>query len=109
VPSGPNTGPNTRIPVYRNAIDTTYGFTIKTADASTVDTLTEELISYSGLSDPTDRLFAFWSPTSSYYGWEYGLHTPEQFTALRDAFATSPLWKVIFAEGGSVLFEYTGS
>ena len=109
VPSGPNTGPATRVSVYRDTIDTTYGFTIKNTGASTVDTLTEELISYSGLSDPTDRLYAVWSPTSSYYGWEYGLHTPEQFTALRDAFAVSPLWKVIFSEGGSVLFEYTGS
>ena len=50
-----------------------------------------------------------WSPTSSYYGWEYGLHTPEQFIAMRDAFAASPLWNVIFSEGGSVLFQYTGS
>ena len=109
LPSGPNTGPDTRVSVYRAVIDTTYGFTIKTADASTVDTLTEELISYSGLNDPTDRLYAAWSPTSSYYGWEYGLHTPQQFTALRDAFAASPLWKVIFSEDGTVLFEYTGS
>ncbi|MCU7723125.1 hypothetical protein ODJ79_05310 [Actinoplanes sp. KI2] len=109
VPSGPNTGPNTRIAVYRDAIDTTYGFTIDTVDAKTVETLTEQLIAYSGLSDPTDRLYAFWSPTSSYYGWEYGLHTPEQFAALRDAFAASPLWKVTFSEGGSMLFAYVGS
>jgi hypothetical protein len=109
LPSGPNLEPDTRISVYRNTIDLTYAFTIRAADASAVDTLTEDLISYSGLSDPTDRLYAFWSPTNSYYGWEYGLHTPQQFTALRDAFAVSPLWKVIFSEGGSVLFAYTGS
>jgi len=109
VPSGPNLEPDTRVSVYRNTIDLTYAFTIRAADASAVDTLTEDLIAYSGLSDPTDRLYAFWSPTSSYYGWEYGLHTPQQFTALRDAFAVSPLWKVIFSEGGSVLFAYTGS
>ncbi|WP_030436407.1 hypothetical protein [Actinoplanes subtropicus] len=109
LPSGPNLEPNTRVSVYRDAVDTTYAFTIRAADASAVDTLTQDLISYTGLNDPTDRLYAFWSPTNSYYGWEYGLHTPQQFTALRDAFAASPLWKVIFSEGGSVLFEYTGS
>jgi hypothetical protein len=109
LPSGPNLEPNTRVSIYRDAIDTTYAFTIRAADASAVDALTEDLIAYSGLNDPTDRLYAFWSPTNSYYGWEYGLHTPQQFTALRDAFAASPLWKVIFSEGGSVLFAYTGS
>jgi hypothetical protein len=109
LPSGPNVEPNNRVSVYRDAIDTTYAFTIRAADASAVDALTEDLIEYSGLNDPTDRLYAFWSPTNSYYGWEYGLHTPQQFTALRDAFAASPLWKVIYSEDGSVLFQYTGS
>jgi hypothetical protein len=110
VPSGPNTGELTRINVYRDTIDPINGFTIKTPpDTTTVAALTELLIEYSGSNDPTDHLFAFWSPTSSYYGWEYGLHTPEQFIAMRDAFAASPLWNVIFSEGGSVLFQYTGS
>jgi hypothetical protein len=110
VPSGPLAGPLTHISIYRSDIDATDGFTIATAPTSAmVESMTEALIDYSGSNDPTDRLFAFWSPTSSYYGWEYGLHTPARFAALRDAFSNSPLWKVVFSEGGSVLFEYTGA
>ncbi|MFI5890437.1 hypothetical protein ACIA5D_09990 [Actinoplanes sp. NPDC051513] len=110
VPSGPITGPLTHLSVYRGDVDTTDGFTIATTpNSGMVDTLTGALIDYSGSNDPTDRLFAFWSPTSSYYGWEYGLHTPARFAALRDDFSNSPLWKVVYSEGGSVLFEYTGA
>jgi hypothetical protein len=110
VPSGPIAGPLTHLSLYRSDVDATDGFTIATTpNSDMVQTMTEALIDYSGSTDPTDRLFAFWSPTSSYYGWEYGLHTPARFAALRDAFSNSPLWKVVFSEGGSVLFEYTGA
>jgi hypothetical protein len=110
LPSAPIAGSLTHISIYRADIDTTAGFTItSTPDSATVDSLTQKLIDYSGSNEPTDRLFAFWSPTNSYYGWEYGLHTPARFAAMRDAFANSPLWKVVYSEGGSVLFEYTGA
>ncbi|MFC7273510.1 hypothetical protein ACFQS1_05930 [Paractinoplanes rhizophilus] len=110
VPSGPIAGPLTHLSVYRTDIDAADDFTIaSTPNSGLVETMTDALIDYSGSNDPTDRLFAFWSPTSSYYGWEYGLHTPARFAALRNAFGNSPLWKVVFAEGGSVLFAYTGA
>ena len=51
-------------------------------------------------------LYAVWSPVSSYYGWEYGIHTPAQFAALRDAFLASPDWRPVFRSGGTVLFRY---
>jgi hypothetical protein len=55
------------------------------------------------------RLYALWSPASSFYGWEYGMHTREQFEALRDSFAASSSWKIAYSSGGTVLFEYTGA
>lgn len=109
LPGGPITAPLVRDSLYRADIDDD-GFTItRTPDAAMVEKLTDDLLEYSGSDDPTDRLYALWSPTSSYYGWEYGLHTPEQFAALRDAFVASPLWNVVFAEDGTVLYEYTGA
>ncbi|WP_433300439.1 hypothetical protein ACQP2F_03115 [Actinoplanes sp. CA-030573] len=110
LPSGPITGPDDHISLYRGDIDTDYGFTINQAPTqSDVERLTGELVTYSGSTDPTSRLYAFWSPTSSYYGWEYGLHLPSRFAALRDAFAASPLWKTVYSSDGTVMFEYTGA
>jgi hypothetical protein len=110
LPSGPNVAPLDHISVYRDEIDPELGFTLtQPPNQTTVNRLTEELIEASGSNDPTGRLFAFWSPTSSYYGWEYGLHLPSQFAALRDAFAASPLWKVVYSQDGTVMFEYTGA
>ena len=110
LPSGPNIAPLDRIVLYREDIDPELGFTLKTTpDQNTVNRLTQELTEYSGSNDPTERLFAVWSPTSSYYGWEYGLHLPSQFAALRDAFVASPLWKVVYSKNGTVMFEYTGA
>jgi hypothetical protein len=54
----------------------------------------------------TGPLYALWSPASSFYGWEYGLQTPEQFAQLRDAFTASGYWTVVDAEDGSVLYRF---
>jgi hypothetical protein len=52
------------------------------------------------------NIYALWSPTLSYYAWEYGLDRPEHFAAVRDAFRGSPNWSVVLESDGSVLFKY---
>ena len=37
--------------------------------------------------------------------WAYGIETPDQFAALRDAFRRSKYWQVIIERGGSYLFR----
>ena len=109
LPSAPTVSPVTHLSVYRADIDDT-GFTLTGAiDQETVQRLTSELISYSNTESPAGRLFAVWSPTSSDYGREYGLHTAAQFAALRDAFQAAPAWKTIYTADGTVLFSYVGT
>jgi hypothetical protein len=109
LPSAPTTKPVTHLSVYRSEIDDA-GFTLtRTIDADTVQRLTSELISYSAVESPAGHLFAVWSPVSSYYGREYGLHTAAQFAALRDAFQASTAWTTIYTADGTVLFEYVGT
>jgi hypothetical protein len=108
LPSAPTTTPVTHLSVYRSEIDDA-GFTLNGAiDQDTVQRLTSELISYSGNESPAGHLFAVWSPVSSDYGREYGLHTAARFAALRDAFQAAAAWKTIYTADGTVLFEYVG-
>jgi hypothetical protein len=74
-----------------------------------MQTLTVRLISYArGEAGPTANttLFALWSPVSSQYGWAYGVQTPDQFAALRDAFRRAPYWEVVVQKGGTYLFRF---
>ena len=69
--------------------------------------ITEEFVSWTAARSPSARRYALWSPASSAYGWEYGIHTRQQFEELRDSFASSPSWRVVYSSGGTVLFEQT--
>jgi len=71
-----------------------------------VQTLTARFIRYSRQPPSAAHLYAVWSPVSSYYGLAYGLQTPDQFAALRDAFRRSPYWAVAFHRGGTYLFRF---
>jgi hypothetical protein len=71
-----------------------------------VGTLTDRLIAHTGEGPGQARLYAMWSPTSSYYGWEYGLQRPEQFAELREAFRAAPYWHVVYESSGTVLFMF---
>jgi hypothetical protein len=68
--------------------------------------LTDRLVAYSGEATSQTRLYAMWSPVSSYYGWEYGLQRPEQFAELREAFRAAPYWHVVYESAGTVLFMF---
>ena len=94
--------------VKRDAIDDA-GFALNTGTAAVIAAeLTGSFVDYAGEGTPANHLFAIWSPVSSYYGEEYGIHTATQFAALRDALAGSPSWKVAYSSHGTVLFAYTG-
>ncbi|MGX6605272.1 hypothetical protein ACWKSP_24515 [Micromonosporaceae bacterium Da 78-11] len=109
LPSAPTTKPVTHLSVYRSEIDEP-GFVLnETINEAMVQRLTSELISYSGNEAPVGRLYAVWSPASTYYGREYGLHTEAQFTALRDAFLASTAWKTLYTADGTILFQYVGT
>ena len=72
-------------------------------------TLTARLVGYArNQVGPTNTttLFALWSPVSSQYGWAYGIQTPSQFSALRQAFLLAPYWEVVVNEGGTYLFRF---
>jgi hypothetical protein len=71
-----------------------------------VRTLTDRLVAYTGEAPGRTRLYAIWSPTSSYFGWAYGLQLPGQFAELREAFRTAPYWHVVYESGGTVLFMF---
>jgi hypothetical protein len=71
-----------------------------------VKTLTERFLRFSRQPPAEAHLYAVWSPVSSYYGWAYGLQSPDQFVALRDAFLRSPYWEVAFHEGRTYLFRF---
>lgn len=106
LPSSPPTQQLQHVAIKRSDIDPT-GFALNVGTpADRVRDLTAMYLDYSGGAEKGSHLYAIWSPVSSYYGWEYGLHTPAQFAELRDAFAASPSWTTIYAEGGTVLFEY---
>jgi capsular exopolysaccharide synthesis family protein len=71
-------------------------------------TLTAQFLKFSRQRPAHAQLYAVWSPVSSYYGWAYGLQTPDQFAALRDAFRRSPYWKVVYHQDGTYLFRFDG-
>ncbi|MEU7902853.1 hypothetical protein [Actinoplanes sp. NPDC049118] len=68
--------------------------------------LTRGILAKSGDTPASASIYALWSPTSSYYGWEYGIDRPAHFAELRDAFRRSTNWTVVFQSGGSVLYRY---
>jgi hypothetical protein len=68
--------------------------------------LTAAIVDYSKRDPRPARIFAMWSPTSSYYAWEYGLERPDSFARLREAFRAAPDWSVAYESEGTVLFEY---
>ncbi|WP_157488833.1 hypothetical protein [Pseudofrankia sp. DC12] len=71
--------------------------------------LTARLIDYSQEPASQARLYAIWSPVSSEYGYDYGVETPTEFAALRDAFAAAPYWSIARDEDGTVLFKFEPS
>jgi hypothetical protein len=86
------------------------GFALTGAPAAVrEEQITQEFVRYAATMSTSPRLYLLWSPASSAYGWEYGIHTREQFEALRDSFATSPAWRTAYSSDGTVLFEYAGS
>ena len=108
LPSSPPTQSRLHIAVKRSYIDDA-GFRLNYSTPSAIAAnLTTKYVQYAGKGTPAGHLYALWSPVSAYYGQEYGIHTREQFTALRDAFADSPAWKTVYASEGTVMFEYTG-
>jgi hypothetical protein len=108
VPDMPPSQNLLHVAVKRLTIDP-HGFALTGAPApQVVEELTAALIDYAAMTAPAGHLYAIWSPVSEYYGWEYGIHTREQFTALRDAFAASTSWKTTYSRNGSRLFEYIG-
>jgi capsular exopolysaccharide synthesis family protein len=68
--------------------------------------LTVRLLRFSQQRETHAQLYTVWSPVSSDYDWAYGLQSPEQFAALRDAFRRSPYWKVVFHRDGTYLFRF---
>jgi capsular exopolysaccharide synthesis family protein len=73
---------------------------------SQVETLTARFLKYSRQPPARAQLYAVWSPVSSDYGWAYGLQSPDQFAALRDAFRRSRYWNVVFHQDGTYLFRF---
>jgi hypothetical protein len=71
-----------------------------------VRTLTDRFVAYTGEAPGRTRLYAIWSPTSSYFAWEYGRQLPEQFAQLREAFRAAPYWHVVYESAGTVLFMF---
>jgi hypothetical protein len=74
--------------------------------ATRMQILTARLIDYSHEPASRARLYAIWSPVSSEYGYDYGVETPTEFAALRDAFAAVPYWSVARDQDGTVLFRF---
>lgn len=109
LPISPPAAGQAHVVLTRTEIDTE-GFALTGASAAVNEQrITEKFQRYAATVSPAAHLYAIWSPVSSAYGWEYGMHTREQFAALRDAFAASPSWNISYSSGGTVLFEYTGS
>ena len=68
--------------------------------------LTARLLRFSRQPETRAQLYVVWSPVSSYYDWAYGLQSPDQFAALRDAFRRSRYWKVVSHRDGTYLFQF---
>jgi hypothetical protein len=98
----------THVVLQRSQIDR-QGFALTGRSAAQNEQhITDEFVSYTATRSPSARRYALWSPASSAYGWEYGMHTRQQFEELRDSFTASPSWRVVYSSGGTVLFEETG-
>jgi hypothetical protein len=109
LPSSPPTPDHSYVAVKRSDIDPD-GFAIGGASAAAyVPRITGEFVEYAAANASGSHLYAFWSPVSLYYGWEYGMHDPAQFATLRDSFVASSSWTIAYSSGGTVLFEYTGA
>ncbi|MDP9799649.1 hypothetical protein J2S43_008161 [Catenuloplanes nepalensis] len=111
LPSVPPTRERTHVSVYRPILDPIADRPAAETPAQAVPRLTALLKAYADREANwrTDHLYAVWSPVTLYYGWEYGLHTRDDFAALRDAFATAPGWSVAFRSGETVVFAYRGA
>ncbi|MDR7279047.1 hypothetical protein [Catenuloplanes atrovinosus] len=111
LPSVPPNRERTHVSVYRPILDPVAERPAGETPERAVPRLTERLRLYADREANwrTDHLYALWSPVTSYYGWEYGLHTRDEFAALRDAFATAPGWSVAFRSGETVVFAYRGA
>ncbi|GAB7040113.1 MULTISPECIES: hypothetical protein [Catenuloplanes] len=108
LPSVPPTRERTHVSVYRPILDPVADRPANETPQAAVPRLTALLKDYADREANwrTDHLYALWSPVTSYYGWEYGLHTRDDFAALRDAFAAAPGWSVAFRSGETVVFAY---
>ncbi|WP_033339770.1 hypothetical protein [Catenuloplanes japonicus] len=108
LPSVPPTRERTHVSVYRPQLDPPADRPAGETASQAVPRLTTLLEEYADTQAnwKTDRLYALWSPVTSLYGWEYGLHTRDDFAALRDAFAAAPGWSVAFRSGDTVVFAY---
>ncbi|GAA3348142.1 hypothetical protein GCM10020358_65460 [Amorphoplanes nipponensis] len=106
LPSSPPTEDLTHLSVERETVEPPGAVPpVETATARS-RRLTKAIVAYSRRDGRPARIFALWSPTSSVYGWEYGLERPETFARLREALRTMPGWSVRYEAGGTVLFEY---
>ena len=74
--------------------------------AAEVKDLTDRLLKYSDAVDKPAHLFALWSPVGQQYGEAYGIQTPGQSAALRDAFLQSSYWTTESEEQGTYLFRF---
>lgn len=106
LPSSPPTQARLHESVKRDRIDATGFMLVGRPPAVIADQLTRRYVYLYGARTDKRHLYAMWSPVSRYYGWQYGIHTPQQFTGLRDAFLRSPSWKSIYTSRGTVLFQY---
>lgn len=108
LPSVPPTRERSHVSIYRPILDPVADRPAGETPAQAVPRLTTLLEVHANQQAhwKTDHLYALWSPVTSYYGWEYGLHTRDDFAALRDAFETAPGWSVAFRSGETVVFAY---
>lgn len=106
LPSSPPTTDLTHLSVQRKDVEWPGPVPLGEAPASRVGRLTKAILKYAEQDPREARIFALWSPTSSLYGWEYGLERPETFAQLRDAFRAAPDWSVCYERAGTVMFEY---
>ncbi len=58
-------------------------------------------------NDTAPVIYAYWSPASLRYAQEYRVQSATDFVDLRNAFTSSPYWRVVLhSTDGSMLFEY---